>query len=135
MYLIALVALTAIAWCIVGVRGRILHEPYPRNTVFFLPQVRFTDFTDLSQRVPHWHEPHLLSRTDIRPGYPFPYSYPAPTFYVFVFFVRLFPLHPLRAYLIFALLSFLLATCFFSLRVKHATPRKLPQSRSGPHFF
>jgi hypothetical protein len=121
------VALTAFAWCIAGVRGHILHEPYPRNTVFFIPEVRFSDFTDLSQRVPHWHEPHLLSRTDIRPNYPYPYSYPAPTFYVFVVFVRLFPLHPLRAYLIFVLLSFLLATCFLSLRVRRATQKKLPQ--------
>ena len=38
----------------------------------------------------------------------------------------MFP-HPLRAYLIFALLSFLLATCFFSLRVKRSTRKKLPQ--------
>ncbi len=126
-YIITLVALTAFAWCVVGVRGHILHEPYPRNTLYFIPHVRFTDFTDLTPRVPHWHEPHVLSRTDIRPNYPYPYSYPAPTFYILVFFVGLFPLHPLRAYLIFLLLSFLLATCFFSLRVRRATQKKLPQ--------
>jgi hypothetical protein len=70
----------------------------------------------------------VLSRTDIKTThpYPFPYPYPAPTFYVYVFFVQFFP-HPLRAYLIFVLLSFLLATCFFSLRVRRATSKKLPQ--------
>lgn len=127
IYVVTFLVLTAFAWCLAGIRGSILHEPYPRNTVFFRPDDRFKDFLNLSLRVPHWHEPHVLSRTDIRPDYPFPYSYPAPTFYVFVFFVRLFPLHPLRAFLIFVFLSFLLATCFFSLRVKRATPKKLPQ--------
>jgi Glycosyltransferase family 87 len=123
---ITFLVLTAFAWCVVGIRGTILHEPYPHNTVFFRPDDRFMDFLNLSARVPHWHEPHVLSRTDIRPNYPWPYSYPAPTFYVFVFFVRLFP-HPLRAFLIFVLLSFSLATCFFSLRIRRATPKKLPQ--------
>ena len=129
MYVIALVALTALAWCIAGVRGHILHEPYPRNTVFFIPDVRFSDFTDLSERVFHMAEPHVLSRTDIKTIHPYryPYPYPTPTFYVFVFFVRLFPLHALRAYLIFTLLSFLLATCFLSLRVRRSTHKKLPQ--------
>ncbi|HEX3968646.1 MAG TPA: glycosyltransferase family 87 protein, partial [Edaphobacter sp.] len=122
-------ALTAFAWCIAGVRGHILHEPYPRNTVFFIPQVRFSDFTDLSERVFHMGEPHVLSRIDIKAihPFPFPYPYPTPSFYVFVFFVKLFPLHSLRAYLIFVLLSFFLATCFLSLRVRRATPQKLPQ--------
>jgi hypothetical protein len=129
IYVVTFLVLTAFAWCLAGIRGSILHEPYPRNTLFFRPEVRFSDFLDLSQRVPHWHEPHVLSRTDIKTThpYPYPYPYPAPTFYVFVFFVRLFPLHPLRAYLIFVLLSFLLAACFFSLRVRRATPKKLPQ--------
>lgn len=129
IYIITLVALTALAWCIAGVRGHILHEPYPRNTVFFIPEVRFSDFTDLSERVFHMGEPQVLSRTDIKTihPYPFPYPYPTPTFYVFVFFVRLFPFHALRAYLIFTLLGFLLATCFFSLRVRRSTHKKLPQ--------
>jgi Glycosyltransferase family 87 len=127
IYVITYLALTAIAWCIVGVRGSILHEPYPRNTLFFLPEARFSDFLDLSQRVPYWHEPHVLSRTDIRANYPLPYSYPAPSFYVLVLFVRLFPLHALRAYLVFVLLSFLLATCFLSLCVKRVAQKKFPQ--------
>ncbi|HEY3988418.1 MAG TPA: glycosyltransferase family 87 protein [Acidobacteriaceae bacterium] len=129
IYLVTLVALTAFAWCLVGIRGSILHEPYPRNTLFFLRQVRFSDFLDMYERVPYMGEPHVLSRTDIKTilSYPWPYPYPAPSFYVFVFFVRIFPFHPLRAYLIFALLSFLLATCFFSLRINRSTHKKLPQ--------
>jgi hypothetical protein len=127
IYVITFLVLTAFAWALAGIRGSILHEPYPRNTLFLSRDDRFEDFLNLSQRVPHWREPHVLSRTDIKPNYPFPYPYPAPTFYVFVFFVGLFPLHPLRAYLIFVLLSFLLATCFFSLRVRRATSKKLPQ--------
>ena len=60
IYLITLLILTAVAWCVVGVRGRLLHEPYPRNTLLFIPQVRFSDFTDLSERVPHFAEPNVL---------------------------------------------------------------------------
>ncbi len=129
IYVVTFLVLTAFAWCLAGIRGSILHEPYPRNTVLFRPEVRFSDFLDLSERVPYWREPHVLSRTDIKTiyAYPFPYPYPAPSFYVFVFFVRLFPLHPLRAFLIFVFLSFLLATWFFSLRVRRVTPKKLPQ--------
>jgi hypothetical protein len=128
IYIVTLVVLTALAWCVVGIRGAILHESYPRNTLFFRPEIRFSDFLDLSERVPHWREPHILSRTDIKTTYafPYPYPYPTPSFYIFVFFVWLFP-HPLQAYLIFVFLSFLLATCFFSLRVKRATQEKLPQ--------
>jgi Glycosyltransferase family 87 len=126
---VTFLALTAFAWCIVGIRGPILHKPYPGNTLFYVPEVRFSDFLDLSERVPHWREPHVLSRTDIKTThpYPYPYPYPAPSFYVFVTFVRLFPIHPLRAFLIFVFLSFFLATCLFSLRIKRATPKKLPQ--------
>ncbi len=114
IYVVTFLVLTAFAWGLAGIRGSILHEPYPRNTVFFIPEVRFSDFLDLSQRVPHWHEPHVLSRTDIKTiyPYPFPYPYPAPSFYAYVFFVRLFPLHSLRAYLIFVFLSFLLRHLF-----------------------
>jgi hypothetical protein len=122
------VVLTAVGWCVVGIRGSILHEPYPRNTLFFRPEIRYSDFLDLSERVPHWREPHVLSRTDIQTTYPYPdpYPYPAPTLYAFAFFVRLFH-HPLRAYLIFVFLSFLLAASFLSLRVNRATHKKLPQ--------
>jgi hypothetical protein len=125
---ITLVALTAVAWTIVGIRGVMLHEPYPRNTLFFKPEVRFSDFLDLSERVPHMGEPHVLSRTDIKTTflYPNPYPYPAASFYVFIFFVRLFP-NPLAAYLTFVLLAFFTATGFLSLHVHRLTPRKLPQ--------
>ena len=37
---------------IIGIRGVMLYEPYPRNTLFFTPEVRFSDFLDLSARVP-----------------------------------------------------------------------------------
>ena len=124
IYVITLVALTAIAWTIAGIRGVMLHEPYPRNTLFFNPEVRFSDFLDLSERVPHMGEPHVLSRTDIKTTfpYPYPYPYPAASFYVFVFFVRLFP-KPLAAYLTFVLLAFFTATGFLSLHVHPLTPR------------
>ncbi len=128
IYVITLLVLTAVAWTIVGIRGVMLHEPYPRNTLFFNPEVRFSDFLDLSERVPHLGEPHILSRTDIKTTYPYPapYPYPAASFYVFIFFVRLFP-NPLAAYLTFVLIAFFTATALLSLHVYRMTPKKLPQ--------
>jgi hypothetical protein len=60
-------------------------------------------------------EPHVLSRTDIKTTflYPNPYPYPAASFYVFIFLVRLFP-NPLAAYLAFVLLAISTATGFLS---------------------
>ena len=92
IYVITLVVLTAIAWCVVGIRGSILHDPYPRNTLFFKPEARFTDFLDFSARVAHFGEPHVLSRTDIH-RYPDPYPYPAASFYAILSFGCLLPLH------------------------------------------
>jgi hypothetical protein len=125
---ITFLALTAFAWCIVGIRGAILHKPYPGNTLFHNPEFRFSDFLDLSERVPHWREPHVLSRTDIKTTYPYPgpYPYPTPSFYVFIFFVRVFA-DPLVGYLAFVVLTFWTATAFRSLRVYRMTPKKLPQ--------
>jgi len=42
IYVITLLALTEVAWTIVGIRGVMLHEPYPRNTLFFDPEARFS---------------------------------------------------------------------------------------------
>jgi hypothetical protein len=39
---ITLLALTEVAWTIIGIRGVMLHEPYPRNTLFFDPEARFS---------------------------------------------------------------------------------------------
>lgn len=122
MYVVTLLMLTAIAWCVVGVQVFILHEPYSHSALSVTAEQRFTDFTDVSQRVAHFGEPNMLTRTDIK----FPYPYPVPSVYAYLVFVRLFR-HPLAAYLIFALLSFFIATCFLSLRVKHMGAGWLPQ--------
>ena len=118
-------ALTAVAWCIVGVRGHILHEPFPRNTLFWMPEYRFTDFTEESLRAEHFGMPHVLTRTDLGQMSADPFPYPPPTIYAYLAFVA-FP-RPLVAYLIFVLLSFFAATCYFSWRVKRAAPGHLPQ--------
>jgi hypothetical protein len=122
LYILTLVSLTAVAWSVVGVRGLILHEPYPRNSLFVTSDARFQDFTILTDRVAHLGESDVLSRTDFTTVYP----YPIPSMYAFYFFVRLFP-HPLAAYLAFAVLSFVIATCLFSWQVHRITSAKLPQ--------
>ena len=121
LYLLIFLVLTAIAWCVVGVRGSVFHQGYPRNSLFVQPEVRFSDFTLLSERVAHFGERNMLTRTDVTP-----YPYPVPSIYAFLFFIRLFP-NALAAYLIFAVLSFVFATCIFSLRIYQLTPARLPQ--------
>ena len=61
-----------------------------------------------------------------------PFPYPVPSIYAYLFFIRLFP-NPLAAYLTFAILSFFVATCCFSLRVKRISPRVAPASRGLVH--
>ena len=82
----------------------------------------YSDFTYLAERVAHFGEPDMLSRTDLKG----PFPYPVPSIYAYLFFIRLFP-NPLAAYLVFAILSFFVATCWFSLHVKRIAPGWLPQ--------
>jgi hypothetical protein len=90
IYVITLVALTAIAWCVVGIRGSILHKPYPSNTLFFMPEYRFSDFKEESARVALFGQPHMLSRPDVM-RYPDPYPYPAASVYAYLLFNHLPP--------------------------------------------
>jgi hypothetical protein len=120
---ITLVALTAIAWAVVGVRAFLLHDPHPLNSIL-VPEPPFTDFTYLGERIAHFGEPHLLTRTDLYDSDPYPY--PVPSIYAYLFFLRSFS-HPLAAYLLFAFLSFLIPTCLLSLRVKRMRAGWLPQ--------
>ena len=103
--------LTAVAGCALAIKGHRIFDSY-----------WFTDFTYLAERVAHFGEPDMLSRTDFK----VPFPYPVPSIYAYLFFIRLFP-NPLAAYLVFAILSFFVATCCFSLHVKRIAPGWLPQ--------
>ena len=127
IYVITLVALTAIAWAIVGVRVLLLHDQHPLPSMLhsiFVPEPPFTDFTFPGERIAHFGEPHLLTRTDLYASGAYPY--PVPSIYAYLFFLRSFS-RPLVAYLIFALLSFLIPTCLLSLHVKRTGAGWLPQ--------
>ena len=123
-YIAALLLLTFVASCVVSVRKFVLHKPDTHSLAFCCTGAEFSDFTDLSQRVAHFGEPDMLSRTDIVGTTPYPY--PVPSIYAFLFFVRLFQ-RPLDAYLLFALLSLYVATFCLSLRVKRISAGPLPQ--------
>ena len=122
LYVVTLLVLTAIAWCLVEVRAHIFHEGFPDSSLFVEQDLRFTDFTYLSERVAHYGERDMLSRTDFKS----PYPYPVPSVYAYLFFVRLFP-DGLNAYLFFAVASFVIATGIFSFRLYQTTPARLPQ--------
>lgn len=121
IYVVTLLVLSTVAWCTGLIRGYTLHGPYPHASLL-APERPFTDFTYLAARIAHFGEPDLLSRTDFVE----PFAYPVPTIYAYLFFIRLFP-NPLAAYLTFAILSFLIATCCFSWRIKRIARGWLPQ--------
>ena len=102
IYVITLLALTEVAWTIVGHPRCDAARTLPPQHSLLRSRSPILNFLELSERAPHMGEPHVLSRTDIKTTflYPNPYSYPAASFYVFIFFVRLFP-NPLAAYLTF----------------------------------
>jgi Glycosyltransferase family 87 len=121
LYLAILLGLTILGLCTVGVRKHILHDPYPRNSLFVQPEYRFNDFTYLADQVARFGEINVLTGVDSRT----PFPYPAPSIFAYLFFVRLFP-HPLTAYLVFILLVFVAATCAFCWRLGF-DPAQLPQ--------
>jgi Glycosyltransferase family 87 len=131
IYVASLLLLTALAWGIFIVRGPVQHKTPLHESMFCCSRFQFSDFLDLSLRVVHFGEPHLLTRMDFTVPYPIqtptPYPYPVPSVYAFLFFVRLFPSHALAAYLIFVLLSFSIATCIFAFRVRRISSSWLPQ--------
>ena len=130
IYTITLLLLTAIAWCFAVVQGPMLHKAGLHRTLLCCPGFQFSDFYELTARVVHFGEPHMLSRGDYRVAYPnpvvIPYPYPVPTIYPFLFFVRLIP-HPLAAYLIFIASSFFIATYLLAMRVKRISSSRLPE--------
>lgn len=99
------------------------------SSLFCCAGYQFADFVDLSTRVAHFGEPHMLTRTDFKAPFnrpaPIPYPYPVPTVYAYLIFVRLFP-NPLAAYLIFVLVAFVVATGYLSLRVERLAGKLLP---------
>jgi Glycosyltransferase family 87 len=108
-YLIAIILLTLIAFAVVSIRRFFLHATYPFNTLLFFPEDRFNDFVNHAQRVTHFPEPDMLTRND----YKVFFNYSAPTLYVFLFFLRVFP-NPLYAYLTVAVAAFILAAACFA---------------------
>lgn len=131
VYLGTLMVLTALAWGSFLIRGPIQHRMQLHSSLFCCPGFQYSDFLDLSLRVAHFGEPHMLTRNDFTLPYPnprpVPYPYPVPSVYAFLIFVRLFPNHPLAAYLIFVMIAFLVATGYLSLRVRRLTGKQLPE--------
>jgi hypothetical protein len=123
IYIVTFLVLTIVAWCAFGIGGYTLHGSYQHPSML-APEPPFGDFNGPGERVGHFGEPHLLTRTDLYAHDPYPY--PVPSIYAYLFFLRLFH-HPLRAYLVFALLSFFIPACLFSLRVKRMGAGRLPQ--------
>jgi hypothetical protein len=115
MYLGAITALWIVAGAIVGFRGAVLRKPYPYNALFFIPDVRFTDFTIFNPRFEVFGQGSLFFSL---PGFPF--TYPAPLLLGFAAFWQ--TPNPLYAYL-FTVLIFAAAATVVVLRW---VPRRSP---------
>ena len=122
LYILILAGLSALALGMVTFRGRVLHKPYPYNTLLYDPNFRFSDWTDCTRRIEHFGESNLLGRTDVGAGY----GYPAATVYLFLIFIRLFH-DSLRAYLVAGLSIFIGSTLLFSSHVRRLARDGLPQ--------
>jgi hypothetical protein len=131
VYLGTLLVLTALGWGTFLIRGPIQHKMKLHESLSCCPGYQYSDFVDLSLRVAHFGEPHMLTRNDFTLPYldpqSVPYPYPVPSVYAFLIFLRLFPNHALTAYLIFVMFAFLAATGYLSLRVRRLTGKQLPQ--------
>jgi hypothetical protein len=108
-YFIAIILLTSLALAIVTVRTWIFHLNYPFNSLLFFSGDRFNDFLTHAERMSHFGEPDMLTRTDIKVFF----NYSAPTVYVFLFFLRLFP-NPLYGYLSVFILAILISAIWFA---------------------
>ncbi len=113
VYWIATIVLTALALLIVGVRRYLFHEGYPYNTLLFIPEVVFSDFTIYSERFKHFGTEAFFTS----PGHPF--TYPAPVALVYAFFFRGFS-HPVRALLATVLGASLIGAAFFARALRSA---------------
>jgi hypothetical protein len=81
IYWIVTLTLTAMALVIVAVRRFILHEGYPYNTLFFIPEIAFSDFTIYNARFEHFGTTSFFTY----PGHPFTYPAPLAMLYAFYF--------------------------------------------------
>ncbi len=126
IYLVTLVALTAIALSVVAIRRYGFHQVYPRNTLLFLPEMQYSDFTGAAVRVEHFGEPDMMTRREFGgQGYEV-FPYPVPAVYSYLFFNKVFS-NPLKAYLLAVLLSVFVAAGAFAVRLGRIAPRqKLP---------
>lgn len=81
IYWIGTLTLTAIAFLIVGLRRFVSHEGYPYNTLFFIPDIAFSDFTIYAARFEHFGTASFVAY----PGHPFTYPAPLAVIYAFYF--------------------------------------------------
>ncbi len=88
---------------------RVLHLGYPYNTVLLFPEARFSDWFNFLPRAAHFGEAGLLTRSDIA----MPFPYPLPSLIPYVVILHLSS-HPVRAYFIAAVLSFVAVAAIFS---------------------
>ncbi len=118
VFLAVLAGLWAVALAVVAIQTHVFHRVYPYDTLFFIPNVRFSDFIDFYPKsAVHENYDFFLSPLT------FPFSYPAP---LLMCFVSLFHFsQPLLGYLV---ILFVFA-CILGVSATLMIPRHLGQRR------
>jgi hypothetical protein len=115
LYLFAVVLLAVVGLSVVGIQRYLFHASYPRNTLLYEPNIRFTDFTSSSARVRHFGDPRMLSSREYG-GKDYPvFPYPTPAVYPHLFYNQFS--RPLRFYLASVLAVALAASVVFVIKL------------------
>lgn len=122
VYLGTFITLTTIAWAVVSFYGLVLRAHYPKNWLFVHPMFRYWDFTVLTQRLVHFGEPTMLSRTDLLVTYP----YPIPSMYPVLLFMWLFGSGALYAFELFSVFAVALTGGWFAFTIYRVARHLLP---------
>ena len=123
LYLALLGGISLLEWGPVLLGMVLHHHGLPMYSPIFDPAGRFADWTIFLERARHFGQPGVISRTDL--GYPF--TYPLPSFFVYVLFVRLFA-HSVKAYLIAGGVIFVGATAAYSVGLARRGAGRLMQA-------
>jgi hypothetical protein len=115
-YIWAVLLFTCVGVLVCGTQRYIRHSGYPRNTLLFIPESNFTDFSGAAIRVTHFGAPDMLTRPDFGgKGYE-NFPYPVPAVYVHLFYNQF--RHPFRVYVGTVIAAMLLAVLVLAIALR-----------------
>lgn len=92
-------------WCLIELR--LFHRHYPYDWPFYIPELRYGDFTVYQHKFQFFHQASFFT-TD------WPFTYPAPMAVCYQVFYRCFGVHALTAFLVCSILAFAIPALLFA---------------------